>query len=157
MSPVHWYWTESPSNLKDKTETLIEDNLVRRTDVSGSTFDLKKIFACICFHYEHHDTHLHTKHRLRASPMYIASGREKDLHKYAVIRYPWLSTNYTPYVTGIPPHVMLMAGIEALKSEFEKQTTRIFKDIITDLNARNVSGDLYKVGCVLGETKAANE
>ena len=27
----------------------------------------------------------------------------------------------------------------------------------TELNARNVGGDLYKVGCVLDEIKAANE
>ena len=45
------------------------------------------------------------------SPIYIASGREKVLHKYAIISYPWLSTNYTPYASGIPPHVMLMAEI----------------------------------------------
>ena len=40
MLPVQWYWTDSPSNLKDKMETIIEENLVRRADVSGSTFDL---------------------------------------------------------------------------------------------------------------------
>ena len=112
MSPLHWDWTESPSNLKDKTEKLIEENLVRRTDVSGPIFALLKyLFACNCVHYEHLDAHFHTNYRLRASPIYITSVREKNLHKYAFIRYPWLSTNYTPYATGIPPHVMLMAEI----------------------------------------------
>ena len=67
-----------------------------------------------------------------------------------------MSTNYTPYATGIPLRVILMAEIEALKAEFEKQTTHIFKDIRTELNARNVGRDLYKVGCVLGKIKAAN-
>ena len=52
---------------------------------------------------------------------------------------------------------MLMAEIEAFKAYFEKQTTPIVEDMRTELNARNVGGDLYKVGCVLGETKAANE
>ena len=67
MSPVHWDWTESPSNLKDKMETLIEENLARRTDVPGPTFKLLKyLFACICFHYEHLDAHLYPNHRLRA-------------------------------------------------------------------------------------------
>ena len=80
-------------------ETLIEENLVRSTDFYGPTFELLTyLFACICFHYEHD------------------SGREKDIHKYAVIGYPWLSTNYTPYATGIPRRAMLMAEIEVLKA-----------------------------------------
>ena len=76
MSPVHWDRSDSPLNLKDKMETLIEENLVRSKDVSGPTFKLLKfLFACICFHYEHLDTHFHTNHSLRSSPIYIASGR----------------------------------------------------------------------------------
>ena len=42
MSPVHWYWTDHPSNLKDKTETLIEEDLVRRPDVSVPMFEFVK-------------------------------------------------------------------------------------------------------------------
>ena len=66
-------------------------------------------------------------------------------------------TSYTPYTTGIPPHEMLMAEIEALKSEFEKQRTHIVEEMVTELNALNVGWYLYKVGCVLDKIKAANE
>ena len=52
---------------------------------------------------------------------------------------------------------MLMAKIEALKAALEKQTTHIVEDIIMELNAQNVGGDLYKVGRVLEKIKAANE
>ena len=87
--------------------------------MSGPTFELLRyVFACICFHYEQLATNLHPNHRLRAPPIYIDSGREKDIHKYAVIRYPWLITNYTPYATGIPQHVIMMAKIEVLKAAF---------------------------------------
>ena len=116
MSQVHWDWTDYPSNLKDRMETLIEKNFSRRIYVSVPTFKtINFLFAYICYHYENLYAHLHPNHRLRASSMYIASGREKVLHKYAVIRYTWLSINYTPYTTGISPHVMLMAknrGVE---------------------------------------------
>ena len=44
-----------------------------------------------------------------------------------------------------------------MKAEFDKQTTHIVKGIRTELNARNVGGDLYKAGCVLDKIKAANE
>ena len=52
---------------------------------------------------------------------------------------------------------MLMAKVEALKAEFEKQTTHIVEDMRTEPNAQNVGGDLYKAGFVLGDIKAANE
>ena len=52
---------------------------------------------------------------------------------------------------------MLMAEIEALKADFEKQTTHIAEDMRTEINAWNVGGDLYKAGCVLDEIKAGNE
>ena len=48
MSLVEWDWTDSPSDLNDKMEILIEENLEIRTDVSGPTFELLKyLFACI--------------------------------------------------------------------------------------------------------------
>ena len=50
-----------------------------------------------------------------------------------------------------------MAKIEALKAAFEKQKTHIVEDMRMELNAKNVGGDLYKVGCVLEKIKAANE
>ena len=48
---------------------------------------------------------------------------------------------------------MLMADIEALKVEFEKQTTHIVEDTRTELNDQNACGDLYKSGCVLEKSK----
>ena len=68
-----------------------------------------------------------------------------------------MSTNYTPYATGIPRNVMLMARIEAPKAVFEKQTTHIVEEMRTELNARNVDGGLYKAGCVLEKIKVTNE
>ena len=52
---------------------------------------------------------------------------------------------------------MLMVKIEVLMEEFDKQTTHIVEYVRTELNARNVGGDLYKAGCVLDKIKAANE
>ena len=92
VSPVHWDWTDSPVGSKDAMVALIEDNFVRRTDVSSPTFELiKKIFACVCFHYTHLNMHIHKNHPLRASPIFIAAGRAQHLHKFALTRYPWTS------------------------------------------------------------------
>ena len=63
---------------------LVEENFVRRIDVSSPTFEiLQFLFAFVCFHYTHFDTHIHKNHRLRASPIFIAAGRAKHLHKFS--------------------------------------------------------------------------
>ena len=94
---------------------------------------------------------------MQESPIFIDAGRAKHIHKFALTRYPWTSTTYTPYFTGIPPHVMLMSEIESLKADFEQQTRDIVQEIRNELNEKNVGGDLNKYGCVLDEKKPANE
>ena len=115
------------------------------------------LFVCVCFQYNHLDTHIHKIHHLRASPICIAAGRVKHLHKFALTRYPWKILIYTPYFTGIPPHVILMLEIESLKATFEQQTRDIVQEMRIELNERNVCGNLQKSECVLGEIKATNE
>ena len=95
VSPVHWYLTDSPVGSKDEMVVLIEDNFVRRADVSSPTFKLTQfLFAYVCFHYTHLDMQIHKNHCLQASPIFIAAGRAKHIHKFALTRYPCTSTTY---------------------------------------------------------------
>ena len=103
--------------------------------MSSPTFGiLQYLFACVCFHYTHLDTHIHKNHRLWASSIFISAGKAKHLHKFALTRYPWTSTTYTPYFTGIPPHVMFMSEIESLKDNFEHHTRDIFQEMRNKCN-----------------------
>ena len=96
----------------------------------------------------------HTQnHRLRASPIFIAAGRTKHIHKFDLTRYPWTSTTYTHYLTVTPPHVMLMPEIESLKDTFKQYTRNIFQEMRNELNERNVGGYLHESGCVLDKKK----
>ena len=70
-------------------------------------------------------------HNLRASPIVIAAGRAKHLHKFALTRYPWTITTYTPYFTGITPHAILMPEMESLKATFEQQTRDIIEGLFS--------------------------
>ena len=89
--------------------------------------------------------------------MFSAAGIEKHLHKFALTRYTWTSTTYTPYFTEIPPHVILIPEIESLKAPFEQQARDIVQETRNESNERNVGGYLHKSGCVLDKIKAANE
>ena len=119
VSPVHWDWTDSHVGSKYEMAELIEENFVRKTDVASTTLDLINfLFACVCFHYTHIDTHNHKIHYLYSSHIFIAAYKEKNLHKFALTRYPWTIRTYAPYLTGITPHVILMFEIESLKANF---------------------------------------
>ena len=112
VSLFHWYCTDSPVGSKYEMVALIEDNFVRWTYVSISTFNiLQFLFAYVCFNLNHPNRHIHKNHRLRASPIFIGVGRAKYLSSFALNRYPWTSTTYTPYFAGIPLHVMLISDI----------------------------------------------
>ena len=49
--------------------------------------------------------------------------------KVARIAFPWNSTEDTPKLTGIPPHVLLMAEIEDLKNKFQGLQATIKHDM----------------------------
>ena len=110
VSLVHFDWTDSPLGSKYEMVALIEENVVRRTDVSSPTFEIiLLLFACVCFHFTHLDTHINKNHCLWESSIFIPTGRSKYLHKFALTRYPWTSMNCTPYFTRITPHVMFIS------------------------------------------------
>ena len=63
VSPVHCYCADSPVESKDEMVAFIEENFLRRTDVSIRNFDLIPfLFACVCFHCTRLDTNIHKNH-----------------------------------------------------------------------------------------------
>ena len=137
---------------------IVENNLVRKEVVSSTTFELVlSLFCSLCYHYESLDQKIHTKNGLRSSPIFIAAGRETLLKRFAVVNFPWTATNFTPFGTGIPPHVMLLSEIQCLKASFKQQTNTIVEGMREELNRRNVGGDAFRADCVLDDIKIANE
>ena len=143
--------------MEKKLDLILTNNLERENDVSGSTFFvLWFLFASLCFHYDHLDNHLHGKNGLRGSPVFVAAGREAEFRKYALVAYPWTKTSYTPFFTGIPPHVMMMVEIEKLKMGVAHQTCTIVEGMKTELDKRNTGGDSYQATMVFDEVKRAD-
>ena len=120
-------------------------------------FLLRFLFASICYHYEHLERTLHETNGLRGSPIFIAAGRAGEFWKYAVVSFPWTKTAFTPFFTGIPPHVMMMVEIEMMKKTISEQTCAIVDGLKMELDKRNIGGDTYQDKMVLEEVKRAQE
>ena len=65
------------------------------------------------------------------------------------ISYPRKNTYYTPEITGVPPHVLLMAEMEVLKAKFEKLWLDINYDIKEILDKRGVGGNEFHTNSIL--------
>ena len=63
---------------------------------------------------------------LRGSTNFIAEARAGYFRKYAFVSFPRTKNDFTPFFTGIPPHVMMMAEIEIMKKMIAKQKCAIF-------------------------------
>ena len=71
----------------------------------------------------------------------------------AQVAYPWDSTVDTPKITGVPPHVLLMAEIEELKKKFDALQVTIRTDMKDALDERGVGGSEYHTNSILQAIK----
>ena len=76
------------------------------------------LFASLCYHYEHFNTYLHCEHKLHSTPLFMAAFHS-NFKQYAIIKYPWNASEYTPFFTGIPLHVMMLSELEGLRLKLD--------------------------------------
>ena len=75
-SPVYWDLIDAPNGTVNKIDGFILDNFVTMEQITGKMFDLLQfLFASITYHYDHLDTYLHRQHKLRSSPLFIATSQ----------------------------------------------------------------------------------
>ena len=74
----------------------------------------------------------------------------------AVIAYPWNSTESTPKITGVPPHVILMSKMEDLVMKFDKMRGDIKDDFGGMLDKRGVGGSEYHTNQILEAIREMN-
>ena len=67
-----------------------------------------------------------------------------------------MKTAFTPFFTGISPHVMRVEKIEILKKTIANQTCAIFDGLKTELDKRNIGAETYQDTMVSEEVKRAN-
>ena len=106
-------------------------------------------YASICYHFEFLSETLHARNRIRQAPLFQQC---KDTWiDIAVVKYPWDATVETPKLTGIPPHVVLLAELKNLSRQMSK-----FKDdfrgvLVEELDARHLGGNSYHAQNIMRE------
>ena len=160
ISPVYWDWSGAvlESEKRENMTKVIEQNLARKEQVTNTLWELlPHLFASLCYHYRYLDENLHSRNRLRASPIFVETGVSTTLRTFAVVKYPWEKTRYTPYPTGIPPHVIILSQFEEMKVSLKSQSDEILKGLTKELDERHIGNENYRAEMILKEMQENHE
>ena len=134
--------------MKDKIRIWLKDRILEYHKVPAQTrLLIDMLFATLCYHVDYLNDHLHTECRFRASALFRDIPQE--ILDCAVIAYPWNATEFTPIITGVPPHVLLMLKMENLLMKFEKMRGDIKSDFGGMLDNRGVGGSEFHTNQML--------
>jgi hypothetical protein len=128
--------------VKEKIDSYLKERLLSVGTLNGRTFHLiKGLFAAICYHYEYLESNVHANSPLIISPLY--KDIPNEIRKLATVCYPWTRTKNAPTITGIPPHVVLLAKMEILQNSFHELKNSLLSGVKTMLDERNVGTPEY--------------
>lgn len=120
---------------KSKIFNWLKRRLVNASDITPHTLDLLFfLFASLVYHKEFLEENLHMQCPLRASNFF--KDIPDDFVQYSVVKYPWNKTSDTPVLTGIPPHVVILAQLEETKMQFQELKNSIKSDISSLLDEK---------------------
>ena len=138
------------STIEEDIKHAISSLILRGRNMSPQTFQLlTSCYASICYHYEHLDNTLHSRSRVRQSPLYQQC---KDEWKaIAVVDYPWSAKAKTPSLTGIPPHIILLSKLQTISENIETFKTDFKEVLVSELDAREIGSNNFAAQRVIDE------
>ena len=91
--------------------------------------------------------HIDQENTLHASSFF--KEIPEDVLACTTIKHSWDTTSNAPKLTGMPPHVSIVAKFEELKQTFEEVRKNIKADVEEQLNARGVGGNEFHANKIL--------
>jgi len=139
ISPPYWDFSRSYKAeelvLKQELEKFLKDRLLNYSKIHPKTLELvRTILASVFFHYDFLKENLSPMHAFRASSIF--RNIPDTLKACAKVAFPWTKSSYTPMLTGVPPHTMIIAELESLKmsiSESRRSLKQDLRDVMLEL------------------------
>ena len=125
-----------------KIHTLLRDYMVRGEFVSASVHRIFYFcFASLCFHADFLKRVLHDRNKLRASHFF--THIPINIQAAATVKYPWTLTAATPTLTGLPPHITILANFERMIAEMETTKNSILAGVEAELDRRRIGSQSH--------------
>ena len=102
---------------------------------------LKFLYAALVYHRDYLRQIMHPKNALFACPIFtnIPHGFEKKVK----VGYPWNSTPSMPALTGVPPHILIMAQLKNMQRNQLELKDNIVKGLKEELDQRDIGGGYH--------------
>ena len=138
------------ATIEEDIKHSISSLILGGRNMSPQTFSLLTFcYASICYHYDYLDDKLHSRSRVRQSPLYQQC---KDEWKaIAVVDYPWSAKKKTPSLTGIPPHILLLSKLQIISENIENFKDDFKEVLVSELDAREIGSNNFAAQRVIDE------
>ena len=153
ISPPYFDFTSIEEEIgRARSKKGIEDWLTARIIDEGELSASSKqivwtCFASICYHRDYLLRTLHEECSFRAS-IFLKDIPDEFINVVRVA-FPWNATRETPKLTGVPPHVLLMAEMEQLRQRFDVLQATMKEDLNAALDERGIGGSEYHTNSIL--------
>ena len=121
---------------------LLKDYMVRGECALPSVHHIFYFcFASLCYHFDFLKRILHSKNKLRASHFFTHIPIK--IQAAATVKYPWNATEVTPPLTGLPPHITILANFERLMAEMKSTKNDILAGVEYELDRRHIGSQSH--------------
>lgn len=147
VSPPHFDFSSlNPDERRDKKEEIhnfIQNRIPDIKHISPQTFHLVYMcFATVCYHYDELQKNMHPECILRNAALF--RDIPKNICEYSKVAYPWDATSDTPKSTGVPPHVLVLAEMEALKTSIKDLQFQLLSNMKEEMDRRGFSDSSFQ-------------
>ena len=98
-------------------------------------------FASLCFHFDYLAGVLHPMNKLQASHFF--NNIPNYARDAATVKYPWNKTDATPTLTGLPPHITILANFEQLRLDMAAAREAILNGVEAELDRRRIGSQSH--------------
>ena len=143
-SPCYFDFAEEEDEdaMRRILDEHIQSNLIGGKALTPKIqFMVSYFMAAICYHYDYLKETLHPRNRLLS--VSIFSHCPERLRKLAVVKYPWNKSRDTPYLTGVPPHILMMSDMKRFEEKLNEVSSTMMEGMKEELDKRDVGGGMH--------------
>ena len=157
-SPCYFDFTEveDEESMREMLDVHIQSNLIGgKTLTPRIRYMSNFLLACLCYHYEYLRENLHPRNQLLNSPIF--SHCPKSLRECAVVKFPWNKTRDTPFLTGVPPHILIMSDMKRFETRLDEVLADLMSGFKEELDKRDVGGGMHHAVQIQDEIQKLRE
>jgi len=163
LSPLSVEFATGPPhfNLESEDEKKILDTTLEafvgeegKKKIQKQTwYAINMLFASLLYHYDYLKSNLHRKSSLFAC--FLFTDFPQVLKSKVRVSYPWDKDDNSPVLTGIPPHILVLAQLDKLTRSQLTVADDVVNRMRDELDNRDIGGG-YHASRLMNEMQSAH-